>query len=383
MNKVLIAKMTVIFLVIVGVVFWGLSFFSTEGKKSKATGETMTYSFAPASTTATANQEFHTLVKVKSTTLTAMMARGYELKVAFDKTKLELKKIEYKFGAASQGVGQTDANLTAINNQGIVKLVGEVTAAAGLPITNGDSIELVDLTFKFIGTGATTVTINKDTAIVYWYKTDGTLVDLPGASTINFDVNGGSGPTVTGTAADNVKLKLKLKFQGVSSKPPTDVLSKMLVKFRLYDENTEVFADNDGSVFTADENGIWTGEADFNININHKFALLVKGPYHIQKKICNEVPTETDGGTYRCARGIMALTSGNNNLNLSGIITLVGDLPDQNGTVDSYDISLVRNCIGKTDGTCLSNADVNRDGKVDTQDYSLIIASLSVKNDEL
>ena len=72
----------------------------------------------------------------------------------------------------------------------------------------------------------------------------------------------------------------------------------------------------------------------------------------------------------------------NNNLDFSGIILLAGDLPIQDGSVTAYDTSLVRNNLGKTDADAVSKADVNRDGKVDTQDYSLIIAALSVRNDE-
>lgn len=61
---------------------------------------------------------------------------------------------------------------------------------------------------------------------------------------------------------------------------------------------------------------------------------------------------------------------------------LSGDL-DQNGVVDSVDISIVRNNLGKTDTATLTKADVNRDGRVDTQDFSLILAALAVRTDEL
>lgn len=188
-----------------------------------------------------------------------------------------------------------------------------------------------------------------------------------------------------GPGNNEVKLNVKLKFQGIGSKPPTDALNSMLVKFTLYDETTGQNADYDIAKVTSDEKGIWSGMSDLTVNTSHKFALLVKGPYHVQKKVCDMVPTETAGGTYRCSDGKITLSPGVNDLDLSGILLLVGDLPEQNGTVDAYDISLVRNCLtatGDDKTNCLIVADVNRDGKVDTQDYSLIIASLSVKSDE-
>ena len=157
----------------------------------------------------------------------------------------------------------------------------------------------------------------------------------------------------------------------------------MKVRFRLYNENTEKYADIDNSIFTAGANGVWSGVVDFAVNPNHKYALLVKGSHHIQKRVCVKAPTETDGGTYKCAKGVLSLDKGDNDLDLSGIILLAGDLPVQDGTVDAYDISLVRNNIGKTDEASLAQSDINRDGKCDTQDYSLVIAALSVKSDEL
>ena len=66
----------------------------------------------------------------------------------------------------------------------------------------------------------------------------------------------------------------------------------------------------------------------------------------------------------------------------SGITLLVGDLPEQDGIVNAYDIGLIINNFGKRDSDILSKADVNMDGIVDTQDYSLVIAALSIRYDE-
>ena len=415
-------KIGIIFFVTVAVVLWALNFIFFKGNapRSKATGgETMTLTFDPptVSTAAVGPTQLVTVtLKIKPSV--NVVLRGYSLNFPFDKNKLDIKSIDYKVGVPAAGLGDTTADIAQINQAGRIKLIGEVTTATGATVPLANPTDLVVLKFTVPNNGATTVSINDQMASFFAVNSSAALFNIPLASTAKLKINGGGptatpgGPTVTpcsplpqscltiypGTCptpaptggwcppggADNVKLKLKLKFQGIISKPPTDALSSMTVKFRLYDENTEQYVDNDNSVFTSNEGGIWSGTVDFNnINTNHKFALLAKGPHHMQKKICNEVPTETAGGTYRCARGLMTLTEGNNNLDLSGIILLTGDLPVQNGAVDAYDISLVRNCIGKTDANCLSSADVNRDGKVNTQDYSLIIASLTIKNDEL
>ncbi|MFH0864524.1 MAG: dockerin type I domain-containing protein [Candidatus Gottesmanbacteria bacterium] len=192
-------------------------------------------------------------------------------------------------------------------------------------------------------------------------------------------------PSATPGAPGNAKLKMKLKFQGIAGKP-TDTLNKMSVRFRLLNKSTGVVTDKKFADFTADDKGVWSGEVSFDVDTAAKYVVYAKGPFHIQKKICDKTPTETAGGTYKCSNGLILFTVGDNNLDFSGILLLAGDLPEQDGTVSAYDTSLVRNClVPETDAvkaTCLANADVNRDGKVDTQDYSLIIASLSVKNDE-
>jgi hypothetical protein len=74
-----------------------------------------------------------------------------------------------------------------------------------------------------------------------------------------------------------------------------------------------------------------------------------------------------------------------NNLDFSRIYLLAGDMPvsgGQDGVVDSLDTSYIRNNLGKTDSGVLAIADLNLDGKVDTQDWSLVIAALSVRADE-
>src|SRR3989339_519851 len=190
MRKDFLIKITVLFLVTVGAVLWGLNFFYNKGPKSKASGESVAFSVVLDPQTATAGQSLHAHVKV--TPSLTLMSRGYEFVTTFDKSNLELTKIEYKFGSVSQGIGQTDSDLATINSSGTIKLIAEITAADGSPLTQGTATELVDLTFKYNGTGAVASgSINKDTAIVYQYvSSSGILTPIPSSATATFNVNG-------------------------------------------------------------------------------------------------------------------------------------------------------------------------------------------------
>ena len=134
--------------------------------------------------------------------------------------------------------------------------------------------------------------------------------------------------------------------------------------------------------FIVDSSGVWSGSFTSGVTAGSKYKVLVKGPKHIQKKICISTPTEDYPGTYHCEDGAITLAAGTNTLNFSGIILLAGDLPTQDGIVNSYDTSLVRNNLGKSDSSSLALADLNLDGVVDSQDYSMIINALSIKFDE-
>lgn len=210
-----------------------------------------------------------------------------------------------------------------------------------------------------------------------------TVTVTPGGPTLTPTPTGVPGtPTPTPVGGIDANVKFKLKFQGIAKKPK-DALNKMRVRLRLYDENTEKYADADVDNFTANDNGIWSGEATFTgVLPAHRYTLLVKGAYHIQKKVCVEKPDETSPGTYHCIKGNISLTA-NNEIDLSGILLMTGDLPVQDGVVNAYDTSLIRNNLGKSDDAAVAKADVNRDGIVDTQDWSLVIASLSIRSDEL
>lgn len=192
-------------------------------------------------------------------------------------------------------------------------------------------------------------------------------------------------PTPSPSGRD-VTLNLKLKFQGIL-KTPRSGYNKMDIKVTIAGGNLTQPISQTGT-FTASGDGIWTGKVTFaNVLplagvLPSDYKVLVKGSKHVQKKICRTTPTETFPGTYSCGDGEITLVSGENSLDFVGIYQLVGDLPYQDGVVNAYDVSLVRNNLGKSDPETLSFADLNLDGIVNAQDYSLVIAALSVRADE-
>lgn len=374
-----ILKIAIIFLITVGVVLFGLNyiFFNQNAPKSRAAGETMNLSFTPGTQTAAANTDFTVSVLAKPSINTVL--RGYKTKVNFDKTKLAFKSIQYKVGVVSTGLGNTTADITTINASGLINIIGEDTTATGYVLAAANGAELLSITFTALSSTGTTVTTSDSS--FYSVNADGTLFDGWASTSENLIINPvptTPAPTVT---TGNVKLNLKLKFQGINQLPATG-RNSIAVKVKVQKAEDSASIEGTGT-FVADATGLWTGTVEVNITaVSGKYKVLVKGPQHIQKKICDSAPTETNPGIYQCSNDNIILAVGNNNLDFSGILLLSGDL-DQNGMIDSVDFGLVKNNLGKTDAATLAKADINHDGKIDTQDFSLIITALGIRTDDL
>lgn len=192
-----------------------------------------------------------------------------------------------------------------------------------------------------------------------------------------------AGTTVTGGAAMTVNLSLR--FQGILQKPD-ERFNRWPVRVTV-DGGTLASPVAKTAEFVAGEGAIWTGSVAFSeIPAGSSYRILIKGPKHLQKKICEAAPTETYPGSYSCRAAGITLTAGVNTLDFSKIYLLAGDLPEQggaqNGFVNSFDLSLIRNNIGNTDPQVLQWADLNLDGVINTQDFSLVIAALEFRTDE-
>jgi len=197
----------------------------------------------------------------------------------------------------------------------------------------------------------------------------------------------------------NIDLELKLSFQGITADSPPEALTTdvQYVKVSIVDDKGSYIPINNQSIpVYVDENRLWIGQITIN-NIpltelnQEKFYILIKGPRHIQKKICDAQPTEGESGYYSCQFGNIAFTQGLNTFDFSGIRLLAGDLPieegaSQDGNINSKDLAMLKNLIDKDDSLITSddliNADLDLNGKIEAHDWSLMIESLEVKYDE-
>lgn len=179
----------------------------------------------------------------------------------------------------------------------------------------------------------------------------------------------------------NIRLNIKTRFQGILVKPVGATTMQVKVSIGGGQLGNQILSKV--GTFTVNDQSIWSGTVAFNAPAGGGYKVTVKGPQHLQKKICVMTPVETSMGTYRCGdQGSITFVDGDNNLDYSQILLLTGDLPEQDGVVDAYDISYLRQSLLSSDPRAVSIADLNKDGIVDTQDYSLLIAALSVKYDD-
>lgn len=180
-----------------------------------------------------------------------------------------------------------------------------------------------------------------------------------------------------------VKLNLKLAFQGIV-KDRTLEDKKMKVRVILVDEPATIEYPFQVDFTYQRDSGTWNSFVEISaIDINKKYKFFIKGPMHIQKRICENIPNaDTGANNYQCSTGNISLVEGENNFDFKDVILMTGDLPVQDGIVDSADIAKVRQNLGKTDKVTLGIADLNMDGIVDTQDYSLAIDGLLIRTDD-
>lgn len=382
-----IIKVIIIFFAVLIASYLGMKYIFLTGNapRSKAADESIVSLVVdPSFINIEANKDFTLTFKVKANSGNAFI-RGYDQNVIFDKDKLQLKKIEYKLGQPSVDLADTDSDLSKINTSGNTFLVGEILTSTGQLIdTNG--VEFLKLTFNNTQNTGTTIFFNTS---FYTVASDGsTIVENNITSPKTIDINGGGqivtiNPSISPTSSQVTGshiLNLKLKLQGINKKSNNSIAIKVKISGCNLNQQKETVGE-----FTANNQGVWIGSVGFNLPSNCStggYTLYIKGPQHIQKKICDTNPNEDKPGTYRCSEGKIKLSAGQNNLDFTGIILLVGDL-DQNGVTDSVDFGLVRNNLGKTDIDTLKKADLNQDGRVDTQDFSLILYALSVRPDEM
>ena len=359
-------------------------YISSYSIKSRAANETATLGFQVTDLPGDSGIS----VKIKIIPSGAITLQMYKILLNFDKAKLQAKSIAYKAGTVASGggilSGYTNSSISAANTNGYVRLVGvTLGTTGGLTIGKTQQYEVAEVIFNAT-TVPSSVTVATNTSTLTVINSAYELYNVPIAAAtapINGDIPASNLPSGSG-----VTMNLKLKFQGIM-KLPAENLRTMQVRIKLSGGSLSEAVTQTGSFIASEveENGnkkiVWNGNVNFPTgSAGSGYILYIKGSKQIQKKICDASPSDgATVGSYRCEIGHTLQLTTSNTLDFSNIWLLSGDLPEQDGIVDSYDGSLIRNNLGKTDEL---RCDINLDGICDSQDWSLLIQALSVKYDE-
>ena len=340
-----------------------------EGEKGRASADTVSISFNPNSITSEAEQDHTSLIVAKPSS--DITIQGYKMEIRFDITKVQIKSVDYKIGIVSTDIGQDNSKLEIINKAGLIRIQGEIQSPEGYLLLSDRETEIISLNFTSKSKDPTSITIDSSVSWFYKVNADNTISEIvTSPSVAKLKIN-----------SQGITPNLLLKFQGISRKPEESI-NKMNVKVVLVSDTGDI--QENYIDFVSDDSGIWKGEVEFNTDGIEKYKVYIKGPKHLQKRICVSNPTEGNIGDYSCAQTDGGFTiSQEETLDFSNINILSGDLPEngkQNGVIDSYDISFIRNNLGKTEESVLNICDINLDNICDTQDYSLLIQPLGTGN---
>ncbi len=201
-----------------------------------------------------------------------------------------------------------------------------------------------------------------------------------GKEAFNFQVGaGGTSDGGTGGSSTSMQIQLSLRLQGIQAKPR----NAGPIQFRVGVSSKSMAQPiTQNAAFTPDDRGIYHGSVGFNVPAGDGYILFVKGPMHLQKKVCDIKPSEATPGTYSCDKGLISLKNGDNTFDFSGVYMMSCDFGAQDGICNSGDMALIFNNLGTTDAAIIQSADINRDGALNTTDHALAIASLSIKVDD-
>lgn len=329
--------------------------------KPKAAG-TVWLSFDKENYTIHKGQE--ATVTLRADVIEPFVIQMFKATITFDPTKLHIKEngIVYKIGQPSLNL-KASTDSAQMNETGKIVIVGEIVdPPEGFTLAPGNA-DLVSLTFISASDDPSTISIDRTQSHFKKVKSDYTFENV---ETTGVEL------AINSPLAQEAKLNIKLKMQGITSKPK-DEFNTLQVKVALDDNGT---ISTQTAEFTSNDNAVWSGTVNFSRILSNKtFKLSIKAQKHIDIPICGPFPytfRSTPSGTYGC----ITLTGGENNLDLSNFYQLVGDL-NNDGLINSYDLSLVRNNLDKSDADTVKTADLNLDGTVNATDFSLIIASMT------
>lgn len=322
---------------------------------------TVNVSLDPATITRAVNQTFDVDLKVDAGT---QKVNFMKLGLNFNKDKMEIVSFTPGSWATADMFGPEFQDLGS--SAGTASLYA-ATMKTNLP-TGVFTAGTVTLKGKANGTAA--LTIDKARS-----RFGGEKAAQVGEFSVDQTTNGSY--TIGAGGTGSVTLNFKVKFQGVNARRSDQ---KVLVK--VIKGETKI-TKPDVNV-SPDDNGIYSGTTSFDVPAGSGYTVFIKGPKHLAKKFC------TDNQTARCntATGAITLANGANTFDFSKMALEPGDLPDpnndgeQDGVVNSVDVSLIVSRVTKNTAANIAVADVNFDGVLQWDDVTLVLNTLETKYEE-
>ena len=369
------------------------------------------------------------IIKVQAkTTSTAVQIINYNFNVALNSGS-QVTDIHYFFGNKSEGLGDGNENLTTVNSNRLIKINSDVEPPSPLSTTFQDIVSIsfdnaqtgnmlsipVDSLFAFTAYNSTTgessalvitggpftlsgglssssssstqsssssVVFSSSSSSVQSSSTSSSSSRQSSSSSAARSSSSSSRQSSSAGPTPIVLIKMKLRFQGILTKPYDMTPQNVKINVVKEGESNTGFVETS---FDPNYDGTYKGIIDVNpVDYNAKYYIYIKGPKHLQKKFCDALPQLNAQGFYNCSKANISLHEGENDFDFSNIKLLAGDLPEQenmqNGIIDSYDLSFIRSSIANA--TYSDTCDINLDEKCDWQDWSLMLASMAEKYDE-
>jgi hypothetical protein len=314
----------------------------------------------------------------------SQLIQGYRFVLSFDPQLMKVIDMRYKLGNSSVGMGDNADTLIKVNEKGELVLQAEEHSPSGISIDSNSQYDLVELKIITVADEDTTIKLKEGSFNNFIsIAEDGSLNTLP--IKYKADEEKEDNEEERGLLVQSSKLpeempdiNLKVKLQGV-----TDSVTKSNMPFTLFatipqedaeDKEKNIFG-NLSQINKVGDN-MWEGSLKLPLqkNVGYKFSLNINR--HISTMICDATPTEEEPGSYFCENRGVSITEFPFTLDTTNILVLTGDLPEQNGIIDSEDITKVKTFIGRSDVDANYHADLNYDGIVDTQDHGLVITAL-------
>lgn len=257
-------------------------------------------------------------------------------------------------------------------------------------------VRVANIKFKAAAAGTGRIDINAGDSIVGGFNPAGgsdAAMSISQVSGAAYTVTAASGTSTTSGTAPF--LKFKMAFLGVRPDAQCADGNKMplTVTVRAADGTNKAYP----GVIPVKESGTSGEVAIYDVNLKldgfnyaNNLAVFIKGPKHLQVKYGKDGQTEYYGVAGGEISGLTTDETTTPTFNFSGYPLLAGDVTGQNngqdGVVDGLDFSYVKGeSIKRTEepagGYML--ADLNGNCKMESQDLSELMLSLSVKQGQL